>query len=160
MERAAEVLTQGGRFRFEAFLLHARLLREFLWDKSSSRRPGAENSLLAEHYFAEASDWRGVHGGLTKTLRATKDRIDRQIAHLARDRHGSFKDLEVEVPQILAEVMAQWTHFEAALPPEWAKRFDEELRIGRCPRALWQAHLLIPLEHKALIAIPRVSPLS
>ena len=40
MERAAELTPRGGRFRFEAFLLHARLMREFLWGRSDARGPG------------------------------------------------------------------------------------------------------------------------
>jgi hypothetical protein len=131
MERAAQLRTQGGRFRFEAFYVHARLLREFLWGTSSAGGTGAQNSLLAEHYFDSVAEWRTIRGGLPPTLSATKERVDRQISHLARDRHSDFVDLEVAAPNVLAEIMAQWNRFENALPQAWKGPFATELAKRR-----------------------------
>lgn len=127
MERAADLAQSGGRFRFEAFCLHARLLREFLWDQPPTRGPGAYNGLFAEHYFRDPASWRGIKGGLPSCLQETKDRIDRQIAHLARDRIGDFMDLEARMPEIRAEIMAQWSRFERAVDTVWTQRFAESL---------------------------------
>jgi hypothetical protein len=131
MERAADLAQKGGRFRFEAFCLHARLLREFLWEQPTTRGPGADNSLVAEHYFDDPATWRGTKGGLPATLWETKDRIDRQIAHLARDRIGDFMDLEVRMPDIRTEIMAQWARFESKLDSAWARLFAESLQEWR-----------------------------
>lgn len=127
MERAAELVPEGGRFRFEAFWLHARLLREFLWERTDSGGRGAHNSLLAEHYVDDVPEWRGTRGGLPDTLKRTKDRVDRQIVHLARDRHGDFVDLEAEVPSAQDELMKQWTRFEKARAQRWQDQFASSL---------------------------------
>ena len=69
--------TARGRDALEAFLLHARLLREFLWKCWDPDSPHAASEVLAEHYFDDQADWRGVRGGLTATLAETKDAMDR-----------------------------------------------------------------------------------
>ena len=111
----------------EEFLLHARLMREFLWRSGKDSGPGMENALLAEHYVGNPSVWRSTKGGLPTTLEATKDRIDRQVFHLSRDRASEFIDLEPEVPKIKDEIEAQWTRFEEALSDDWAPLFREAL---------------------------------
>jgi hypothetical protein len=135
MLRAAELAATGGRFRFEAFWIHARLLREFLWARSDGRGPGAEHSLLAEHYVADFSAWRGIRGGLPPALGRTKDRVDQQVAHLSRDRHGEFMDLEAEVPRVRDELLAQWMRFEGALAPRWASSFAAGLTTRKAELA-------------------------
>ena len=131
MERAADLVTRGGRFRFEAFHLHARLLREFFWRRADWTGPGAENSLIAEHYFEDYSDWRGIRGGLPPTLRATKERVDRQVAHLARDRDGDFMDLEEKVPDMKSELAGPWKRFLGAVPTTWAAEFRSKIKSKR-----------------------------
>jgi hypothetical protein len=140
MHRAAELfIAEGGRFRFEAFWIHARLLREFLWAKSDARGPGAERSLLAEHYVEDVSAWRGKRGGLPEALRRTKERVDQQVAHLSRDRHGDFIDLEVEVAPVRDELAAQFIRFEAALAPRWPALFSASLVTQRAKLAAGNA---------------------
>jgi hypothetical protein len=131
MERAALVLRGGGRFRFEAFLIHSRLLREFLWGTGNGIGAAAANSLLGEHYFDDVADWRKIRGGLRPALRRTKDRIDRQIAHLARDRISNFRDLEAEIASIHDEIQDQWRLFEQRLPARWQLPFYQHLREQR-----------------------------
>jgi len=135
MERAADLASEGGRVRFEAFLLHARLMREFLWGRSDRGGPGAENSLFAEHYVPDVRAWRSSRGSLPPILKATKDRIDRQLVHLSRDREGAFSDLEFRMPDIQEEITTQWTRFEGALSSSWASTFQQSLAEKRSEMA-------------------------
>lgn len=119
MERAFFLYASGRRFCFEAFLIHVRQLREFYWSPDSEH----ENGLYAKHYFDPPTTWTDRQGRLSQTLEKTKDRIDRQLAHLARDRHGDFTDLEPERTALKAEIMAQWNRFLDALPADTKQSF-------------------------------------
>jgi hypothetical protein len=136
LERSSELfLKDGGRFRFESFLLHARLLREFLWGRSDRQGPGSSNTLLAEHFFESVSDWRGIRGGLPPTLSKTRERLDRQLAHLARDRDSGFLALESNAHDIRDELLAQWGRFISEVPPRWTPLLTQALAVKRAELA-------------------------
>ena len=101
------------RFMLEAFLLHVRLLREFLWGMVEDSPRYADSSLYAEDYFPDVLIWRDRKGPLRSSLAATKDPIDKQLAHVCRERiDPSFTiDLEAQVSELQTELLAQWQHF-------------------------------------------------
>ncbi len=121
LERTFGLLEGGGRFRFESFLLHVRQLREFFW--SPPPKDEHENGLHAKHYCSDPMQWTDKQGPLPITLAQTKDRIDRQLAHLARDRHGAFSNLWPRKEMLKSEILAQWKKFLEALPPDRQQEF-------------------------------------
>lgn len=100
----------------EGFLLHARLLREFFLGRWDARAPHAASAVLAEHYFADPSTWRNRKSAVSrKVLDETRTAIDKQVAHLTKEREASFEQLEPKVPALQAELSAMWSEFLSAL---------------------------------------------
>ena len=129
VERWADLFLEGGgRCRFEVFLLHSRLLREFLWVNSDDRYP---QDLRAEQFFDDRSEWRSVRGPLPPVLDRTKDPIDQQLAHLSRSRATDFQSLEPEVPEIRSAITAQFDRFLELLEPGLKQSFEEALSENR-----------------------------
>ena len=113
---AAKYAKRNDRFAFEAFLLHARVLRLFYLDKWEARSPWAESTVVAELYFPRPSDWRMVKGSKkVPTLGRTKEAIDKQLAHLTKERAEAFRDLQSDVPSLQAELDTLWEHFLTTL---------------------------------------------
>lgn len=123
----------SGRDAFEAFLLHARLLREFLWKCWDPESIHAASEVLAEHYFDDYTNWRRVRGGLTPTLAETKDPIDKQLAHITRERADPsfFTNLEARVDSIESELVQQWTRFLERLSPATKAAFEAAVAVKK-----------------------------
>jgi hypothetical protein len=122
MERTFDLLTRrGGRFTFEAFLIHVRQVREFFWCPKTEHKKG----LYAKHYFDPSTEWSNHHGmgSLSQTLKCTKKRVDRQLAHLARNRHGDFMDLTAMAKEMRDEILAAWYMFLDQLPSRKKRAF-------------------------------------
>ena len=97
------------RFTFEAFLIHARVLRSFYLDQWSDRNQWAESTIVAELYFPSANEWRSVKGSKPHpALTRTKDAIDKQLAHLTPERAATFLALESEVTDVQKELDDLW----------------------------------------------------
>jgi hypothetical protein len=111
-------LPEDRRFVFEAAVLHVRLLRDFFWGtwKKESER-FKKSSVYAEDYFPDRLYWSGRKGPLPATLCDTKDAIDKQLAHVCRERSDSAftKDLETHLPKLRDELLEEWTEFIEAL---------------------------------------------
>ena len=104
----------------EAFLLHARLLREFFW----GRRRATDVS--ARDYCAS---WREKKP--PPTVKATKIPIDKQLAHITRDRVNPkvTMDLSARVAPLRDELRATWKRFIGQLASDpRARAFDAALR--------------------------------
>lgn len=90
-ERAGEAVQEDAldAAALEAFLVHLRALREFLWRSRSDDRPPWKTDGLAEDYFWD-STWKPVHDRSVRQLRDECDRIGRDLVHV------SFKRLAPE----------------------------------------------------------------
>ena len=112
----------------ETSLLHARQLREFYFGRTDEDR-FPDSSLFAEDYSAQ---WRGVRGGLPTTLKASKDAIDKQLAHIARERAdpATAQDLGATVVQMRGELRELWQSFLKSLGDQARRqRFVSALQI-------------------------------
>ena len=97
----------------EGFLLHARVLRDFLVKSKSSRC----DDVLAEHFLEEpvVCTWSCPH------LREHKERLDKLLAHLTYTRLDAEK--EWNVTKIHAEIECAWRKFLDALPEKTRQWF-------------------------------------
>lgn len=133
LEVTSEIFEQtSDRFVFEAFLIHARSLRDFFWEKRSGRGKRA-NDVVAEEFFADSQVWRSAEGPKTRGILDTWEPIDRQLTHLTWDRAdpSRFRDLERYVPTLASELLEQWEKFLAALSREDAGAFRAALESRR-----------------------------
>ena len=113
LESAADLYLRHKYWVFlDAFLLHARLLRDFLWAAPNLRY--AKTEVLAEHY---STIWAGTRPPLPATLRATKRVINAQLAHISRDRvrRGKVRDLGADLVAIRGELRSGWQAFMKSL---------------------------------------------
>jgi len=116
---ASCLATPGARFAFEAFLVHVRVLRAFYFDQWSSASRWAESTIVAELYCRNPADWRTVKASKkTPRLQATKDPIDKQLAHLTKERAQAFTDLQASVGSLQQELESLWDHFVTTLAKE------------------------------------------
>ncbi len=101
------------RFIMEAFLLHARLLREFIWGSWKDSKRFKHSSVYAEDYFTESLFWSDRKGTLPALLDETKDPIDKQLAHICRERADPkfILNLEEKIPQLQDELLEHWDRF-------------------------------------------------
>jgi len=115
------------RFVFEAFLIHARSLRDFFWQKSGSGKRG--NDVVAEEFFADAEVWRSQKGPKSRSIIETWKPIDRQLSHLTWERidRERFTNLERHVPALADELLRQWDRFLSALNGVDAQQFRDAL---------------------------------
>lgn len=134
MERSAlDCYSMGGPWPFEAFLLHARQVREFLWSKWSPTDRYCESAVYAEMYFADPVTWRNRKGSLPPVVHETKTAIDKQLAHITVDRGDptAFKDLEREVKPISEALLKRFEHFLNELPEHQRPLFRGALTAKR-----------------------------
>jgi len=133
LERAAA--SPDKRFNLEAFLVHARSLRDFFWREWDPFGKFANSDVLAEHYFPSHLVWRGSKNARPTTVEQTWCAIDKQLAHITRDRlYPHFvQDLEAAAPALAQEILEQWERFLAKLGADPRRsRFQAE-------RAYWKS---------------------
>jgi hypothetical protein len=133
LELTAELFERtSDRFVFEAFLIHARTLRDFFWDKRVDRGKTA-NHAVAEEFFGDPTTWRAAKGPRSRGVIAVWEPTDRQLTHLTWDRAepATFRNLERWVPNLASELLGQWGRFLMALPELEAEAFREALDARR-----------------------------
>ena len=111
LEASAEHFLHTGAWVFlETFLLHARQLREFLWGRWDPNDRYAPSSVFAEHY---SSTWTAVRRGYPTIIAATKESIDKQLAHITRERvnRKTAQDLGAKVDPLRDELRTAWKRF-------------------------------------------------
>ena len=109
LESAADQFLKTNYWVFlETFLLHSRLLRDFLWGKPNPLY--AKTEVLAQHYSAA---WPRVRSAMPPTLAATRKAINAQLAHISRRRlqPSAAQDLGAKVRPIRDEIRAGWRDF-------------------------------------------------
>ena len=124
IEAAASGFSQTNAWPYlEAFLLHVRQVREFFWSSWDPEDRFAESAVLAEHYNPQ---WRNVRGGMPATLKRTRKVIDKQLAHITRERADSTFtiDLAAEVQPLQREIEDVWRCFLDGLPSEQRIEFE------------------------------------
>ncbi len=107
------------------------MLREFLWEKWRERGRFAASSVQAGHYNPK---WRNLKSRKPPLLVATKDPIDKQLAHLAKERgDASFtNNLADAVPELRSILIKEWNRFlESLSGTEWDKAFAEQNEARR-----------------------------
>ncbi len=99
----------------ETFLLHSRLLRDFLWANPNPLY--AKTEVLAEHY---SSTWPQVRSKCPPTLTATRKAMNAQLAHISRRRvqPSAVQDLAARVSPIRDEIRSGWKAFLGHLGPD------------------------------------------
>lgn len=116
------------RLSLESFLLHARILRDFFWTRWDPGSRFANSEILAEHYFASRRTWSDCKGRLPTTLKNTTRPIDKQLAHITRERidPAFAQDLRAAVPTLKEELLNQWQVFLSKLDTDPRRaRFEE-----------------------------------
>lgn len=140
LERAAEVYAgTADRFAFEAFLLHARNLREFLWQRWKPRAPYAGSAVVAEHYVP---NWMEAGQAVPAIVRDTKSLIDKRLAHLTRERGDAIfsRDLEVDVRPLSTAILSEWSRFlVSATATPWNDQLQEAVVAKRLELGLTRA---------------------
>jgi hypothetical protein len=100
--------------RVEGSPLHARVLRDFFFTKvnQQGQRRTRPDDIVAVDYFATASAWPYTSAKLSPYLAATKERMDRALAHLSYDRLGYVGlGKEWSPSHLLLEIGAKWFEF-------------------------------------------------
>lgn len=113
LEKSADLFLKHNYWVFlDAFLLHARLLRGFLWAEPDRRYIAIE--VLAEHYCL---NWPKVRPPLPMKLSQTKKAINAQLAHISRNRVRAPKvrDLGADLIPIRYSIRSGWNDFLNAL---------------------------------------------
>ncbi len=120
------------RFVFEAFLIHARSLRDFFWEKKSSGGK-RRNDVVAEEFFRDPDTWRTQKGPKSESLIKTWKPIDRQLSHLTWERidRERFTNLERYVPALAEDLLKEWETFLSALNGAAAEQFRRALAEKR-----------------------------
>jgi len=73
----------------ESFLLHIRILIEFLYfDKSKSKY---DDDIVAQDYFDTPTKWHEILGKKSVEFQNTKDDLDKRLAHISLKRKESDK---------------------------------------------------------------------
>ena len=123
---------------FEGVVLHARVLRDFLYKKLNPKGkliPPRDDDILAVDYFATDADWPYTYADMSKYLNDDKVRMDRALAHLSYDRltyNGTGKSWDDE--KIRDDIGGRWIEFidklEKANDPavpffhRWCRQYD------------------------------------
>lgn len=116
------------RATLEAFLLHARNLRDFLFDTVEEHGRDAEKVVIATDYVPDWSSDKGNHA--YQVLWNTKQAMNAQLAHLSRRRADPEvqRKLDVEADNIAAAVDKAWGLFVEALgETPWSAEWDQAL---------------------------------
>lgn len=126
------------RFYFEAFLVHARALRDFFWRSGKPR----DRDTAAQDFVEDVEAWRSQRGPRSSLVMKTWDPIDRQLAHLTWDRadRSKFVNLQRYVQPLGSELLRQWEILLANVSALRAAQFRAALKkrraqIGCAPNA-------------------------
>lgn len=122
----------------EAFLLHARNLRDFLFDIIGSQRRDADKALLAVHYAVGWDAQKGRHE--YKVLWETEQAINAQLAHLSRKRIDpkATVALDQRAEEIGAAIQKAWASFYKALEATpWSSQLNAALAAKRSELGLF-----------------------
>jgi len=96
----------------EAFLIHARVLIDFLYLHKSR----CKNDVFAHHFVQDPDEWIREHPKLPADLEEVKEQVGKSVAHLSyarvRPAFGGWRPVEI-AQKILSE-LNEWTK----LPPE------------------------------------------
>lgn len=78
---ASDVFGQGAinNAVLESFTLHARIMLDFLYATNKVQ----EDDVIAEDYFDNPSQWKGVRPSKTENLEIIHRRVGKEIAHLS-----------------------------------------------------------------------------
>ncbi len=130
VESAADSFLQHNYWVFlDTFLLHARLLSDFLWAAPNARF--ARTEVLAEHY---SPTWPSARPSLPSTLKATRKAINVQLAHVSRNRvrPKTVRDLAADLVPIRDELRAGWKAFIKQLGADPRAAIFQSAVITRC----------------------------
>jgi len=100
----------------EAFLLHARVLKDFFI------RDPSQDDVSAIHFFDDAAEWQNIINILCPYLRQHQKRLNKYLAHLTYERIR--EDKVWEVIAIFNELEYAWQQFYALLPQERKEWFN------------------------------------
>lgn len=103
---------KGNAF-LESFLVHARVLKDFLWKDGS----GHKDDVFAWEYVGRKNGWGRPDMG--KYLTDNKNRLDKSLAHLSVARLSFVgKKKEWDLPRVRDEIQECWEAFLNALDTE------------------------------------------
>lgn len=100
----------------EAFLLHARVLKDFFI------RDPRQDDVAAIHFFDDTAGWQKIKNTLCPYLRQHQRRLNKYLAHLTYDRLREDKVWEWGV--IFNEIEYAWQQFFSLLPQERKEWFS------------------------------------
>ncbi len=123
----------------ECFLLHARVLKDFLICEDGNNKNWHRDDVVALHYVecrpkweACIREWRQRNADLEQGVLGKKPqikRLNKSLAHLSvtRLKYRDEEDREWNVTQIKTEIKELWNMFLQALPPERRAWFDPHI---------------------------------
>jgi hypothetical protein len=103
----------------EPFLLHARNIREFLYQDSALK-----DDVLAVHFFDKPNDWTARRPAIGEYLKSLRERLNKALAHVSYTRRNYRNDDGWNVGQIKRELEGPWNAFIDALPAEKRQWFE------------------------------------
>ena len=101
----------------EGFLLHARVLRDFLRPD-----PPRDDDVLARHFFNNPAEWEQKESDLCPYLHDDKARINKKLAHLTYSRLTAAEGWDDAT--IHREINDAWDQFWSLLPRHKRKWFQ------------------------------------
>lgn len=125
------------RETLEALLLHARNLRDFLFDRIEEYGRDADKAVLATDYAPKWNSDKGHHA--YQILWNTDHAINAQLAHLSRQRvePQAQRKLDEEAERIATAVGRAWDQFRDALASTpWAIELDTAIAEKRAELGL------------------------
>jgi len=113
----------------EAFALHARVLYDFFYGPSESRKP---DDIGAEHFFSESEEWQTARPALNKDkIDAIRNRINKEIAHLTYMRQMiPYDSKDWPITELMQELNLVVERFLHLVPPHLLDRRWTKLRTS------------------------------
>ena len=104
---------EDGSALLEAFLLHVRNLRDFLYDDQPT-----QDDVVAAHFFDRPDEWRRNRPPLGEYVKSIRKRLNKALAHISYARLDYRKDKKWSIGRIKRELDAAWEAFIEGLPRE------------------------------------------
>jgi hypothetical protein len=95
----------------ESFTIHARNLMHFLYPKGKQ-----QSHILADHFFDDAGYWRKEHKKEPEEFGKSRDRVNKEIAHLTYDRLSITPDRKNWSPVLGRKILEVMDSFFTAMP--------------------------------------------